>query len=303
MYAFVCLYRYEACQFKRIYWDVALMKEIVGFTGWTMFGQISTIARSHAVTLLLNQSFSPAVVAARTLSMQVARQVNIFSSNFNASLYPPIVKSYAAKELEDMFALIVGGSKITFFLLWVFALPMIVEMENILDIWLAVVPQDAVLFSQLALVEALVLSVSLPMTTAARAPGKMMGYELTLGAIQVGIFVASWTVVAAGSPAYSVFIVAILANVLMFFVRLYIVSRLIGISIVFFIKRVIVPVIGVVLLTAPVVFVFKKFMPTGIFWSICISLVSVVLTIFVMYYIGIDKNWRLKIRNIFIKIL
>ncbi|MDP0947705.1 hypothetical protein Q6282_30170, partial [Klebsiella pneumoniae] len=75
-----------------------LLREIIDFTGWTIFGAISTVARTHAITLLLNQSFSPAVVAARALAVQIASQVNIFSGNFNTSLYPPIIKSYAADQ-------------------------------------------------------------------------------------------------------------------------------------------------------------------------------------------------------------
>ncbi|WP_349342826.1 hypothetical protein [Marinobacter sp. MMG032] len=187
-YIVVCLYRYEECQFKKIYWDSMLLKEIIAFTGWTIFGQISTVARTHAITVLLNQSFSPGVVAARALSVQVANQVNIFSVNFNTSLYPPIIKSFAANQHQEMYGLITSGAKITFFLLWIFALPLMVEMETILGIWLTIVPPNAVLFSQLALLETLIMSVSLPLTAAARAPGKMKAYELSLGAIQIGIF-------------------------------------------------------------------------------------------------------------------
>ncbi|HTG56515.1 MAG TPA: hypothetical protein VL943_09620, partial [Niabella sp.] len=202
IYTGICLNRYKECQVTKMYWDLSLLKEIIGFTSWTVFGQVSTVARTHAITLLLNQSFSPTVVAARALSVQIAGQVNIFSGNFNTSIYPPIVKSYACNDRDGMYSLIIGGSKITFFLLWVFALPMIIEMEMILRIWLTRVPADAVLFSQLALIEALVFSVSMPLTAAARAPGKMKAYELILGAIQIGIFAVAWGVVAAGQPAY-----------------------------------------------------------------------------------------------------
>ena len=88
---------------------------------------------------------------------------NIFSNNFNASLTPPIVKSYAANERQDMFSLIIAGSKATFFLLWIFALPMMLKMELILGVWLTTVPSDAVLFARLALIESLIMSISLIM--------------------------------------------------------------------------------------------------------------------------------------------
>jgi len=297
VYISVCFHRYDECQFRKVYWDSSLLREIVGFTGWTVFGQISTIARTHAVTILLNQSFSPVVVAARTISVQIATKVNIFSGNFNASLYPPIIKSYASNETENMFGLITVGAKITFFLLWVFALPMMVEMSTILRIWLTTVPPDAVLFSQLALVEALILSVSMPLTAAARAPGKMKAYELILGSIQIGIFVMAWIVIVAGSPPYGVFIVAIMANLLMFGVRLYLVNRLTGFPVRYFLKNTALPVIYIIAVTAIPVLILNIILPAGFLWSVLIVISSILLSTLAMYFIGLDKTWRLKIQN------
>ena len=297
LYIGICLYRYEECQFRKIYWNSTLLREIIGFTGWTVFGQLSTIARTHAITVLLNQSFSPAVVAARVISVNIASKVNIFSGNFNTSLYPPIIKSYAANERQDMFALITGGSKITFFLLWVFALPMLVEMEAIMGFWLTTPPPDAVLFSQLSLIEALIMSISMPLTAAARAPGKMKAYELSMGSIQIGIFIAAWAVIAAGAPAYSVFIVAILSNILMFGVRLYLVNVLIGFPIGTFLRHTALPSMGIVLVSAFPVAILNKMLPQNFYWTALVILFSFVVSTIAMYFIGLDKVWRLKVIN------
>ena len=295
MYIGICLYRYEECQFRKFYWDSSLFREVIGFTGWTLFGAISTVARTHAVTVLLNQSFSPAVVAARALSVQIASQVNIFSSNFNSSLYPPIIKTYASNQRQDMYGLITGGSKITFFLLWVFALPMMIEMEAVLGAWLTTVPRDAVLFSQLALAEALILSISMPLTAAARAPGKMKAYELTLGTIQIGIFLTAWAVIAAGAPAYSVFIIAIIANLLMFGVRLFLVNRLTGFPMANFLRFTVLPVLCIVLVSALPISVMNQLLPSGLYWSALVIFTSFVVSSTAMYFIGLDRVWREKV--------
>ena len=292
IYIGVCLQRYKECQLKKMYWNSSLVRELIGFTGWTVFGQVSTIARTHAITLLLNQSFSPAIVAARALSVQIAAQVSIFAGNFNTSLYPPIVKSYAAADRESMYSLVNSGSKITFFLLWIFALPMIIKMEIILAVWLTTVPANAVFFSQLALIEALIYSVSMPLTAAARAPGKMKAYELILGSIQIGIFVAAWVILAAGQPAYSVFVIAIIANLLMFGVRLFLVNRLTGFPILSFFRSVILPVLAVVLVTMLPVVALNRLLSEGIFGSLLLILTSLSLSIVAMYFVGLDKVWR-----------
>lgn len=295
-YAVICAHRYPECQFRKLYWDSALLKQIAGFTGWTLFGHLTSVVRNQAVTLLLNQMFNPVTVAARAVAMTVASQVMAFASNFNTGLYPPIIMSYAADKKEEMFSLVVGGSKLTFFLIWLFALPMLLEMDIILRLWLNTPPADAVLFTQLALVETLIVALSLPLATAARAPGKMRSYELTLGLMQLGMFAVSWYVLKMGFPPYSVFVVAIIINLMMLVVRLLIVSRLIGLRARYFAEKVLLPLSGVIVLSATPMLLLKSTMSAGLVNSIILGVVCALLSAFSMYYIGLDARWRAKVR-------
>ena len=172
-YLCICTRKYEECQFKKIYWNKTLFKETVDYTTWSLFGAFTSVGRNQAVTILLNQFFNPIVIAARTIAVTVSNQVNVFSSNFNTSLYPPIVKEYAAGRKEEMFSLIFNGSKMTFFLMWVFALPLWLHMDYVLTLWLKNPPENAILFTRLALFESLINASALPLMTAARAQGKM----------------------------------------------------------------------------------------------------------------------------------
>jgi len=300
IYILICVKKYAECQFKKIYWNKLLLKEILGFTGWTLLGQLSTVFRNQAVTVLINQLFNPATVAARTIALTVSSQVMVFSNNLNTGLYPPIIKSYAADQKEDMLNLVFNGSKLTFFLMWVFALPMILEMDTILRVWLKNPPPEALLFTQLALIESLILSISLPLTTAVRAPGKMKLYELSLGSIQIAIFIASWLVLKAGYPASSVFIVAIIANLLMFQVRLLIVRKLIDFPLTPYYKKVIIPVILVAFISALPGVILNVWLPTGLLSTALITFVCMASATLCMYFLGLDKYWREKSKDVLI---
>jgi len=297
-YIVVCINRYPECQFRKIYWDSKLFKEILNFTGWTLFGQSTSVLRNQAVTVLLNQMFSPAVVAARAIALSVSGQVNLFSNNFNTGLYPPIIKSYAANNRSEMLSLIFGGSKITFFLMWIFALPLILEMDVVLRLWLQSPPIEAIYFSQLALIESLIVSLSLPITTAARAPGKMKLYELTLGIIQLAIFPISWLVLTSGYDPSAVFLVAIGANIFMFITRLVIVEKSIGLPMLLFIKSVVFPVIAMIILTTSICLLIKKIMIEGdeLLYAGVMTGLSFMLNLICFYTIGLDKQWRAKIK-------
>lgn len=298
IYITICIRKYAECQFRKFYWDKEMFREITGFTGWTLFGQTTTVVRNQAVTILLNQLFNPAIVAARAIATNVTSQINLFSNNFNIGLYSPIIKAYAANEKKEMFSLIFNGSKITFFLIWVFALPMFLGMDMILNLWLKNPPPEAILFTRLALIEVLINSISLPIATSARAPGKMKTYELTLGLIQVSIFFFNWIVLKMGYPAYTVFIIAALINLLMLFVRLIIVRQLIGLPLGSFFKMVALPVLGLIVVSTIPSWIIHFVLPQGTIFNVLSLAISVILSCTAMYYIGLNKIWRKKIKNI-----
>lgn len=292
LYWGVCRRRYPACTFHWATLERATVVEVLAFTGWTLFGQLTTVARNQAVTILLNQAFNPGVAAARAIATTIAGQVAVFSGNFNLSLYPPLIKHYAAGQTAAMFRLLFLGSKLTFFLMWVFALPLYLEMDTILRLWLVTPPADARVFSQLALIEAVILAISLPLATAARAPGQLRRYELTLGAIQLAILPAAWLCLALGYPAASVFVVGIVANGLMFFVRLVIVSGLIGLEVRDFLVQVGRPVLTVAVLSAVPAGLVKAALPASLGATAAVVLGCLLTSSLLMYYLGFEAATR-----------
>lgn len=295
IYLFICIKRYDECQFKRFLWEKTLLFEIANFTGWTLFGQFTSVARNQAITILINQFFNPMVVAARAVANNVG-QINVFASSFNTSLYPPIIKAYAGDDKKYMFSLVFNGSKITFFLLWVLAFPIFIELDAILNFWLKNPPTQALLFTRLALIEVLINSISLPIMTAARAPGKMRYYELSLGIIQIAILVISWVVLRNGGEAYLVYVIAIIANIIMFAVRLIIVKGLTGLPIINYVNNVLIPILGVVILSSLPAFLLKMILPSSIIFTFLIIVIGMLSASICMYYLGLNKAWRNKFK-------
>ena len=256
--------------------------------------------RNQAVTVLVNQMFNPATVAARAIALSVAGQVAVFSNNLNTGLYPPIIKSYAANQRDEMAGLVFNGSKLTFFLMWMFALPIMLEMETILRIWLETPPPEAVLFTRLAIVESLIMALSMPLATAARAPGRMALYETVLGSIQIAIFFMSWWVLSLGYAAESVFYVAILANLLMFKIRLLLVHRLTRLSVKGFYQKVVMPVLAVLVISAGISYALFYFATESLLKSALTVIFSMTVSVLAMYFLGLDKFWRKKVLGVLV---
>jgi len=244
-----CVFRYAECAPRVPKPDLATFKDMLGFSGWTIFGQLTTVCRNQAVTILINQSFNPATVAARALAVSVAAQVLTFSSNFTMALHPPIIKAYAASHKDRLFELIFSGSKVTFFLVWIATLPLVALIPGILSLWLGDYPENTVIFTRLALIENAIMAISFPLMTAVRATGQVRSYELSLGSLQVLVLVLSYAAIKLGFSAVAVYVVAIFVNLIMFAVRLIIVRQLTQLSILVYAKVVLAPVVLVVITT------------------------------------------------------
>jgi hypothetical protein len=222
----------------------------------------------------------------------------VLAQNFNVGLYPPIIKAYAANQKEEMFSLIYNGSKIAFFLMWIVVLPLFIETEAILQIWLKKPPEYAVVFTQLAMAEVLITALSHPLATAARAPGKMAAYEGLLGSIQIGIFLVSWIIVRAGAEAHSVFIIAIVANLIMFWVRLILVRSLISLPILEYLRRAIIPIAGMVIASVSLVVGMKVITPSGPMFSTLTIFAAFTCSTLCFYRFGLEPSWREKMGSL-----
>lgn len=295
IYRAICKKKYSECKYK-FCWDRKYAKEMFSFTGWSLFGAFTSMARLQAITILVNQFFNPVVVAARTISNQVTNSLNVFSSNFDTSLYAPIVKEYAKDDKDSFFSLIYNGCKITFFLMWIFALPLCLRMDYVLTLWLKNLPEYVVIFSILSIVEVQINAVSYPLMTAARATGKVKLYEITLGTLQLMMFVASFVWLRFfNGKATAVFWTAIYLNIVMFFARLLIVKRLVKLSLRRYVVKVFIPIVLVIFISfIPSYFLNKVIQQT--FLGLCIVVIcTLLLSTVAMYYLGLSKEWRKKI--------
>ena len=168
IYRFYCHKHYEECKFCFVK-DGALFKEIISYSGWNLFGAGVGVAKNQLLNIILNLFFGPVVNAARGIASQVNSAVASFSQNFSTALRPQIIKTYAADQKDETMSLVFRGCKFTFFLMYIFSLPLFLEMDFVLRLWLKNPPEMAVIFTQLVLLDVVIDSISFPLMTLAQA--------------------------------------------------------------------------------------------------------------------------------------
>lgn len=289
IYRTICVKKYVECKFSFL-WEKSLFKELVSYTGWNMFGSAVGVFKNQIVNIILNQFFNPVVNAARGIATQVNSAVNSFAQNFSTAVRPQIIKSYASGEKEKMLQLMFRSCKATFLLMYVFALPLILEMPYVLKLWLKNVPEYAVLFTILALIDALIDTISYPIMAAAQATGKIKIYQSVVGGVLLLNAPITFVVFKLGANPYSVFIVSIVITFVAFIVRLCILKRLIDFSFWKYIFKVFLPVVCCAGVALVIPYFVKNLMQDN-FLRLCVTvIVSVICVGLSGYFVALSKD-------------
>jgi len=164
------------------------------------FRQYASVTIDQGVNILINLFFGPAVNAARSIAFQIKSAVYSFVQNFQIAMNPQIIKSFASDDIKYMHQLIYQGAKYSFFLLFTLSLPILLETEIILKLWLKIIPEYTVIFTQLVLINILIDSISGPLMTAAHASGKIKLYQGVVGGLLLLILPVSFLFLRLGFP-------------------------------------------------------------------------------------------------------
>ena len=188
VYRIYCKRNFIEASMKKIF-DKTLIKHIFAFTGWNLWGGMAGTLMGQGINVLLNLFFGPTVNAARGLAVQVQSAVHMFATNFQMAMNPQIMKTYASGEINAMHLLVFRSAKFTFMLLLCIMLPLAVEIDTVLGIWLKEVPVYTNIFVCLMLVICMIDSVSNPFMTSAAATGKVKIYQSMIGGILISIHI------------------------------------------------------------------------------------------------------------------
>lgn len=277
--------------------DISLFKEMLGFSGWNFLSGSPAILNTQGVTMLINVYFGLAFNTARGLASQVEAAVMQFVGNFTMAINPQITKSYASKQLDDMYILVCRGAKFSSFAMFIMMIPLILEIRPILSLWLGDYPSYTADFARLALIMGFLDCMGSSGYTACMATGKLKKYSLIIAPIGICEFIFSWIAFKCGAPAISTYLIYIVVKLITNIARMFLMKEMIGLSIMMYVKKVYIPVTYVLLLSfASSWLIYCNSKDT--FWGISLTiLLSVVLTFFFSYFVGMSNNEKHFIYN------
>ena len=213
IYKLYCCKTFSVCRYH-YFWDKHLYKELISFSGWSLFGSAANVGVQQGINILLNVFFGVVTNAALGIANQVSSAVSQLVGNFQTAFNPALVKSYASGDYSYFVRLIFQTSRFSYFLLFIIALPLYLCMPFVLKVWLDIVPEYTVVFCRWMLVFVLIDAVSAPLWISVQAIGKIRSYQLLMSALIFLNIPLSWLLLRLGKDAEWVMQVRVGINLL-----------------------------------------------------------------------------------------
>ena len=239
MYLLYCQRHFEECRNIAIRPDRKLYKEIFSYTGWNAIGSIAFTLNGQGMTILLS-AFGTAVNAARGIAGSVSGVVYKFVDSFQSAAKPQIVKLCAVQDYDGMNNLIMRVSKFSSYLMGLIGIPLFLEMEYVLQLWLKDVPDYTVTFARLTLIQGLVQSMDFPIGAGIHAVGKMKLPNITSAFIYMMILPISYIAIKSGASPVIAYVLVICVYPMAMLMDLYIIHKYTAFSLLRFIGDVVI---------------------------------------------------------------
>lgn len=296
-YVYFCRKYFEECRF-RFSRDWATSKSLVSFTVWNLLETVSNSLSDQGQNILLNIYFGPIVNAARAVAFQVNSAVQAFASNFLIATFPQITKNYSAGNYESYNSLMFRGAKFAFVVLSLIFIPICLNTDYILEIWLKTPPEKSSLFIKLVIIGMMIRMVSEPLYTGIQATGNIKLYQICTNVVTLLNLPICYVLLKVWKEPTIVFCVTICLAFFIVGARIYFIKKLADFPALEFIKMIIFKCfLPFVLAYWPIHFINNLFQETMASF-IGISIISVVWSCILFGLISINQNEREFIINI-----
>lgn len=222
--------------------DISIYKEMLSFIGWNTLGSLAVLVRNQGIAIVLNIFFGTIVNAAYGIANQVNSLVLSFSSTLTTVFTPSIIQAKGAGDEKRMMKIAIFSSKMSFLLSSALALPILIFLKSILDIWLDTYPSCTIDFCKFIILSFLILQLYPGINRAIYANGNIKYYQISISIALILIIPIGTFCFKNGFSPSTILIIMFFSQLCTLFITIYFGHKLCKLSMAEFIKKsVIVP--------------------------------------------------------------
>lgn len=286
-------YRYIECQKRsRTYIDKQLAKEILSFTGWNFFGSLASLGTTQFRSIIINMFFGVRLNAAEGVSRQASSYVNMFAASMTRAINPQIMKSEGGGDHQRMVYVTEIGAKYSTLLFALLGIPIALEAEYLLQLWLKDVPQYAVIFCQLIMIQMFIEKFTFQITHAIRAVGNIRNFQIFESLACFVYLPIAYLLFKHGSSPAIIYVLGIFNSILVGGVRLYYGNRIAGISVRHYLKTSVLSVVGPIAIAVALYSVLNLFVSDNLISVILKVFLFCIVLLSLFYWMGMNTAER-----------
>lgn len=294
IYSFYCKRNFPECKYK-FCWDKKLFKEMGTFAGWNFAGNLAFALVNEGLNILLNLFGGVIANAARSIAYQLKGAISLILSNIMLAIDPQATQLYAQGETKKFYYLLFTASKIVAFMYLVIAFPLYFYVEEVLRIWLDDTPQYASLFIQSILIYLTVRSFHEPINAFFFTIGKLKEFQVTeLIVLSLPLPLSFMVLKLSDLPLQSIFYIMAIIEFINLATILYWAKRVGGFEIKQYICQVIKPYLLTFVCSSIILygiqFYFHTLQPTNDFYAILPILISVLVFMIIVFFVGFSSK-------------
>ena len=276
--------------------DKGFLKQIFSFVSWDLYGNFAVILRVHGTTLIMNNFFGLVMVASIQIGNQILAALSSFSGNFLLAVKPQLMKSYAENDAKRMNELTIYSAKYSYYLMLILCVPIIMNLDFILKLWLVSPPTYTRVIASFLLVSSLIGTLFMPFNFLIHATGNIKAISFVTGTIIISAVPIIYLMFYTGHDYYWNYILDIVISVLCGLTNLIITKKLVKTFLVKdFIRQVLLNITLVSMAIGLLMFYLYQFNSlhvNSIFTLILSGMTIAVLLVLIIFILGINKEHR-----------
>ena len=276
-----------------------LFKSMLSFSGWNMFGSFSGVMKEQGINLIINLFFGPVVNAARAVASQVNGGMESFVMNVTIPVRPQVVQSYAKGDISRTMNLTYSISKLSCYVFYIAALPIIMEIDYILHLWLGSnVPEHTSAFIVIILMTTMIANLNSAVSNVVHASGKMMKYQVTTGLLGIASVPAAYIALKLGAKVEIALVITFFSKAIAQYFSLIILKGIVEYSLFDYCKKVLLPIFLVIIMTFWVPLILKLSMQASFLRLILVGTISVISVCLSILLIGLNNSEKQMVKQI-----
>lgn len=296
IYRLYCSRKFEECKMS-LKVDRVLLKEMCAFSGWTTLGHFCAVMNLQGVTMILNFFFGTIVNAARGLAGTVLTIIEQFVTGFITAAVPQLVKFYGEGDMERFKRLIFNVSQYTLFLFAIFAVPVLLEIDYVLKLWLGEVPEYTSAFIKITIIVYLIKYSNIMVDQGLNATGNVKQLSLIISPIYLIKVPIVFAVGYFGGSPTDVYFVGLIPQFLGMAVTLYLLYRYANFPAMEYFVKIFLKNFLLIVVAMIIPYLVQCQMGEGLLRFVSVCTVSVVSTLAVLYLFGVNDEVRTMIKS------